>query len=180
MPKQFQFDWFSHNIPSFERHLAPLRGTPCRLLEIGSHEGRSTTWLLENVASHTDASIDCIDIHVQDNFWPNIAASDGLQRVSFHRGTSQDALRVLPRNAFDFVFIDGHHWTAHVLEDAVMSFPLCKTGGLIAFDDYLWDEPGFNQRGCPKPAIDFFLGAYSHKLEVLEQGLQVWIRKRAD
>ena len=180
MAQEFQYDWFSYNIPGFERYLTALRSTPCRLLEIGSHEGRSTCWLLENVATHTDARIDCIDPYVQDNFWPNIAASSGLQRVSFHRGTSQDALRVLPRNAFDFVYIDGAHWMANVLEDGVMSFPLCKVGGLIAFDDYLWDDPKNPQLGCPKPSIDFILQAYTHKLEVLEKGHQVWVRKKTD
>lgn len=179
MTKQFQFDWFSHNIPSFEKHLAHLRDTPCRLLEIGCHEGRATTWLLENIANHEGSRVDCIDTHVQDVFWPNIAAAGGVQRVSFHRGTSQEVLRLLPINVFDFIFVDACHWTQNVLEDAVLSFPLCKTGGVIAFDDYLWDDPAFNRHGCPKPAVDFFLHAYADKLRVLELEYSVWITKLA-
>ena len=55
MAQEFRSSWFSYNIPGFERYLTALRSTPCRLLGIGSHEGRSTCWLLENVATHTDA-----------------------------------------------------------------------------------------------------------------------------
>jgi predicted O-methyltransferase YrrM len=178
--KHFKFDWFSPNIPSFEAHLAPLRGTPCRLLEIGSHEGRSTTWLIEHVANHPESRIDCVDPYLQDNFWSNLAAVGGVEQISFHQSTSRDALRILPQNSFDFVYIDGSHWTADVLEDAVLSFPLCKLGGLIAFDDYLWDDPQWNQHGCPKPAIDFFLQAYAEKLQLLEKNHQVWIKRISD
>jgi hypothetical protein len=53
--------------------------------------------------------------------------------------------------------IDGCHWTANVLEDAVLAFPLLKPAGIMAFDDYLWDDPECNQEGRPKEAVDAFL-----------------------
>src|SRR5262245_48354584 len=85
MIKIFDFDWFSRNIPSFEKHLAHLRGIPCRALEIGTHEGRSATWMLENILTHPEARIDCIDIQVKDHLWHNLKAAGGLQKVAFHR-----------------------------------------------------------------------------------------------
>jgi len=173
----FKADWFSHNIPHFERHLAHLRDTPCRALEVGTHEGRSTTWLLQNVLTHREARIDCVDICVQDNLWDNIKAAGGLQKVTLHRAASAEALRLLPLGAFDFVYIDGAHATLNVLEDAVLAFRLAKAGGVIAFDDYLWDDPTANQNGTPKPAIDVFLQVYGLDVEALEHGYQVWVRK---
>jgi predicted O-methyltransferase YrrM len=173
----FKNDWFSPRIPIFEKHLAHLRDTPCRILEIGTHEGRSTTWLLQNILTHRHASIDCIDIHVQDNLWDNIKAAGGLQKVRFHRASADAALHLLPLGAFDFVYVDGGHSTLCVIEDAVLSFRLAKVGATIAFDDYLWDDPACNQHGTPKPAVDFFLQAYAPKIEVLEHGYQVWVRK---
>lgn len=50
----------------------------------------------------------------------------------------------------------------------------------IAFDDYLWDDPQWNQHGTPKPAIDAFLAIYREKLQLLETGWQVWVRKIED
>ena len=51
-------DWFSHNIPQFEPFLGHLKGKPCRLLEIGTYEGRSALWLAENIATHPLSSVE--------------------------------------------------------------------------------------------------------------------------
>src|SRR5262245_2089799 len=62
MKYQFTRDWFSHNIECWQRWLAEFNGKPrIRALEIGSFEGRSTTWLLENVLTGETSHIDCID-----------------------------------------------------------------------------------------------------------------------
>ncbi len=47
----------------------------------------------------------------------------------------------------------------------------------MAFDDYLWDDPQWNQDGRPKEAVDAFLAVYSGKIDVLHHEHQVWIRK---
>lgn len=179
----FQFDWFSQNIPSFERHLAPFRDQPCRVLEIGTHEGRAATWLLENILTHDEARIDCVDLYPQEHWQDNIRSTGAAHKASLHPGASAEVIRSLPLRSFDFIYIDGFHATLNVIEDAVLSFRLCKTNGVMAFDDYLWDEneaARFNAVGTPKPAVDFFLTVYGHKIELLEKGYSVWIRKLDD
>jgi hypothetical protein len=47
----------------------------------------------------------------------------------------------VPFAAYDFIYVDGAHSTIDVLEDAVLSFLLAKPGAIIAFDDYLWNDP---------------------------------------
>src|SRR5579872_4238635 len=44
-PSKYDFseDYVSHNVPLYKKYLKHLKGEPCRLLEIGSFEGRSTT-----------------------------------------------------------------------------------------------------------------------------------------
>lgn len=69
---QFEFDWFSGHIPKFMHYLAPLRGSNCKLLEIGTHEGRSATWLLENIAIGEMARIVCVDALEQPNLRGNL------------------------------------------------------------------------------------------------------------
>ena len=180
MKHAFEYDWFTANIPSFETHLSHLRGKPCSALEIGCHEGRASTWLLEEVLTHPDSRLTAIDTYLQERFWENIESSDGRAKTQLLLKPSREALRDLPFQNYDFIYIDGSHWTIDVLEDAVLSFRLAKIGAVIAFDDYLWDDPRWNQEGTPKPAIDAFLDIYKSKLEILQRTHQVWIRKLSD
>jgi hypothetical protein len=55
---------------------------------------------------------------------------------------------------------------------------LAKDGGIIAFDDYLWDDPAFEHEGTPKAPIDAFIDIYGKRIDILEHGEQVWIRRR--
>jgi len=176
----FTADWFSGNIASFWKHLKTLRGTPCSILEIGCFEGRASTWLLQNIATSPDSRLLCLDCNEQPLLWPNIKQAGGEDRADFRCGVSREILRTLPFAAYDFIYIDGGHSTVDVLEDAILSFRLARTGAIIAFDDYLWDDPQHNQLGVPKPAIDTFLALYATKIEVLESAYQIWLRKLTD
>ena len=176
----FTADWFSRNISSFWKHLKSLQGTACSLLEIGCFEGRASTWLLQNIATSPDSRLLCLDCNDQPLLWHNITRAGGQKRTEFRRGISHVTLRTLPFARYDFIYIDGGHSTVDVLEDAILSFRLAKPGAIIAFDDYLWNDPQHNQHGVPKPAIDAFLALYSNKLEVLESGYQIWLRKLTD
>jgi predicted O-methyltransferase YrrM len=173
-------DYFGHNVPLYKKYLAKLKDKPCRLLEIGSFEGGSTTWLLDNIATHEDSFIDTIDVWEQPRLKANLIASGHQHRVKFHLGRSADILRTLPFNAYDFAIIDGSHWTMNVLEDMVHSFRLLKIGGIMESDDYMWDDPEWNQEGTPKEAIDAFLSIYAPKIKVLHKDWLVWVQKIAD
>ena len=58
---QFTEDWFSRHIPAWNRILAALK--PTRILEIGSFEGRSACYLIEQCPKLVDGtiSITCVD-----------------------------------------------------------------------------------------------------------------------
>jgi hypothetical protein len=62
----------------------------------------------------------------------------------------------------------------------VLTFPKIKVGGIVLFDDYLWDDPRYNQSGTPKTAADAFIGCNKHKVEVIDRGYQLWIQKTSD
>jgi tetratricopeptide (TPR) repeat protein len=176
----FTADWFSGNIPSFWKHPKPLQGAACSILEIGCFEGRASSWPLQNIATAPDSRMLCLDCNNQPHFAANIRLAGGEKRTEFRRGGSREILRSLPLAIYDFIYVDGSHSTVDVLEDAILSFRLAKPGAVIAFDDYLWNNPQHNQAGVPKPAIDAFLALYSKKLEVLESNYQVWLRKLND
>jgi predicted O-methyltransferase YrrM len=176
----FRHDWFSANKRLFQRHLMPLAGMPCTLLEIGCHEGRASCWLVRNIATHPESRMICIDTVLQPAFKANVRAAGGADKVTFVQGLSRSVLRELGFDHYDFIYVDGNHTTVEVLEDAVLSFRLLKVGGILAFDDYKWDDSRLRHEGLPKPAIDAFLGAYAKKISVLSKGYQVWVRKTRD
>jgi predicted O-methyltransferase YrrM len=177
-PERFNFtaDWFCGNEKHFTKYLAHLEETPCRILEIGCYEGRATVWLLENIATHPHATIKCIDIAEHESFRRNILAARSPEKIRLEIGRSRNLLRSCPANAFDFVYVDGHHGTVNVLEDAVLSFLLLKRNGIMAFDDFKWKDRA-SPDGTPKLAINAFLRIYRRKITVLMKDYQVWLRK---
>jgi predicted O-methyltransferase YrrM len=183
----FTRDWFSYNVPLWEKLLAPLVGRPVRALEVGVFEGRSTVWLLENVLTHPDATLAWVDTFaggaehdasevagLEAKFRANTAPF--AAKLDGHVGRSQDVLRGMSGEQFDLVYIDGSHEAADVLADAVLAWPLVKAGGLVGFDDYEWRAfPEAHRR--PGPAIDAFLAAMRGRFEELHRGYQLWVRK---
>jgi len=178
----FTADYVSTHVPNWTRLLEDYRDRPgVRMLEIGSYEGRSTVWFLANVLTHATASIVCVDIFTRAayalRFDHNIRVSGVGHKVTKLQGPSHTILRKLPRDHFDVIYIDGWHEAAYVLKDGVMSWHRLKPGGVMIFDDYLWDlhKPA---RDRPQIAIDVFLESFAGQYEVLLKDYQVAIRKR--
>ncbi len=194
----FSTDWFTPVIPVWENVLRPYRGRPgVRALEIGSYEGRSALWLLENILTHPSARLDCIDIFVGDpgleslgvntdkvldTFLHNI--SPHRERVRWMQGKSQLVLRgaaFAPGAArrYDIVYIDGWHEATAVLEDAVLTYRLLKVGGVLIFDDYEFEGWAESYRN-PKSAILSFFNIYRQQFKLLHKGRQFILERVRD
>jgi predicted O-methyltransferase YrrM len=161
----FTVDWFTKNIPLWKNIFESTK-IPENVLEIGSFEGRSTCWILEN----TQARVTCVDTwegsdeHTEeeksglfDRFEDSI--KNYRDRISIHRGFSGEVLRQFPCDStFDFIYIDGSHYSKDVLEDAILSWRLLKPGGVIVFDDFNWQLPGtdINDLKNPRKGIETF------------------------
>lgn len=186
----FTQDWFSGNIFNWTHFLQDLKDKPnLRFLEIGSYQGRSTVWLLENILTHDTSTITCIDTfegsaeHLKDYqydlqtlfkvFCHNIY--NFKNKVNIVKNKSQIVLKQI-NEQFDFIYIDGDHTASSVIEDAILSFSLLKKGGIMIFDDYEW-SCNKTPIDDPKPAIDAFLLIYADKIKVLFKNNQVIIEK---
>lgn len=53
----FTTDWFTINIPNLTVLFDGCNERPVKALEIGSWEGRSTLWFLENALMHEDLEV---------------------------------------------------------------------------------------------------------------------------
>jgi len=178
----FTVDWFSANIHCWTHYLKEFKGKPnLRFLEIGSYQGRSTVWLLENILTDDSSIITCIDTfegsaehnecneckkdlkNLFDIFSHNISAFSN--KVNIIRDKSQVALKRITEE-YDFIYVDGDHKASAVIEDAILSFHLLKNGGMMIFDEYEW-SCSKTLIDDPKPAIDAFMLIYADKIKVL-------------
>jgi len=53
--------WDKYLISFWEKHLSHLKGEKINILEIGSHDGKSTSWILENLADHPKTRVYVMD-----------------------------------------------------------------------------------------------------------------------
>ncbi len=195
MDYEFTEDWFSENNPEkvvrqFDEFLSEFKDKPCMFLEIGSFEGMSTIWMLENILTEESSQIFCIDAWAEwtgdafVRFVSNINKTGLKDKVHIVKGDSSEELRIFPKEHFDFIYVDGNHDEKAVIKDAIGSFRILKKGGIIAFDDYLLgisypNSPGSKaMNGSTKKAIDYFLDVFQDELEIIHKDYQVWIKKK--
>jgi predicted O-methyltransferase YrrM len=174
------------------------------ILEIGSFEGKSTVWFLDNILKNKNSTITCVDPWMnysqdqdslnsyfkEENEWDlnerktkeiflhNIVESGDSGKVIIRQGFSDKILPSLitEQKMYDIIFIDGNHTAPYVMMDSVMSWPLLKKGGILMFDDYTW---GLNKPTTirPKESIDYFMLSFADYVTELYSKYRKIIKK---
>lgn len=195
---KFTTDWFSGRIEVWQRLLAPeLAGKPCRALELGSYEGRSALWTLENLLENPRSHLTCVDsftgVHpqsarlgrktpadIRSALLSNLRPYFKAGKASLLQEDVAVALRTLaggkPKPMFDFVYVDADGSGRDYLEQAVLVWPLLKARGFLVFDDYTHSKE--HDQSCPRPGIDAFMNLYAREIKVVHSGWQLILRKR--
>lgn len=182
-------DWTSHHFNDWSNWLGHLAGTSCKGIEVGSFEGRSALWFVQNICTHPESFLLCIDPHdyrdekcvipgggthidhqfdwteIKRRFEHNLAPWLTGRRVRLVSKPSRIALGTLDSVAlYDFIYLDGSHLAPCVLEDAVLAWPHLRPGGILIFDDYRW------RQNKPPPA--------GYPVEVMrpELAIDCWLR----
>jgi|GEM_PF-1754796 len=181
----FSTDWFSYNIPTWERHLAAVRGrSGLRYLEVGVYEGRSLFWMMNHVLTAPDARATAVDAffpHAHDyeaSLRDNLARCDARDKIAVLKGDSADVLRSLPLGSFDVIYIDAGHGQRALFVDLALCWGLLAAGGLMILDDYKFGHARLPYELRPQPVIDVFLDAVALEVEVVHRDYQI-ILKRA-
>lgn len=199
MQYRFHYDWFSPYLTEMEPWLRSLAGKPgLQILEVGSFEGRSAVWFIENLLTGQDSALTCVDpwqvTPEMIEFEPEImltcaeahfdhntalALRSSPARLYKLKVASEVALPHLPAEYFDLIYLDGSHRARYMLSDLVLAWRLLRPEGLLCCDDYGYQRfsaPHWN----PALAIDSFLACYQGYYQLLHQGYQVVLRKRGD
>ena len=172
--------------PNWRKWLGHLAGKPnVQGLEIGVFKGESAEWMLENIFTHDTARYACVDTwtggaeHVRDGDDMEAVRLEALARVGrfyprsvlFQESSESFLARcrfelIDECGQFDFLYIDGAHDAQNVLRDAVLGWECLKVGGVMIFDDYLWEDmPDALDR--PRRAIDAFWNCYQRQAQML-------------
>lgn len=176
---------------AFSKHLPTYIGKPIKALQIGAYTGDATVWLFENVLTHPESSLTDVDTwegsdeqahsllnwkSVEDTYdskTTKYAEASSLRKVK----STSDEFFASNKDIYDFIYVDGDHTAASVLKDGINAIKFLAPGGVIAFDDYMW-RSGKGPTYDPYPAIDAILNAFRDQFDIIELGLQVWIRHK--
>lgn len=169
-------DWFKDYAQTNFENLVPHHAL--RVLQIGAYEGDATLWLTNNRTISTQDDVDpwagpelyAVDYaaaeQVYDRYrenWPHVYKWKMTSDEFFCSGFV---------GRYDFIYIDGDHDPDQVYRDGSNAWRYLDRGGLLAFDDYLWELNGLR----PAEGIDRFL-VETVDAEIVLFGYQVWVRK---
>ena len=188
-------NWFAKSaIDNFATYLIQDAGLPdLRYLQLGAYTGDASVWLMENILTHPSShlydvdtwegsdeadhkSMDFEDVHKTYLSKTYLWQHDGS--IYKYRSTTLYFLRNQSmRDKFDFIYIDADHTTVGVLLDAELSWPLLKSGGIMAFDDLTWgaDLPPSQS---PKAGILLFAERHKEEFDLVVANTQYWIKKK--
>ena len=181
--------WFS--FPKLYKSVVKRFGDNSHFVEVGTWLGKSAAYMaVEILNSNKKIQFDCIDTwegsleHDQwgmdlTDLWDlfNHNLKDYIEDGScvVHRGMSQDILPKLLSDGhqFDFIYVDGSHLASDVIIDGVLSYLLLKTGGILAFDDYIFGVTDMRKYDIPHHAINFFDSAFIDRGRVQRLGMNL-------
>lgn len=189
---KYNANWFNPSNFEILNHYTNMNNV--NFLEIGSFEGMSTNYFINNFLTGSNCFITCIDPWIKYsestitkmNEWDNFINENTYDifinntfeqrnKIIIKRGLSCDILPTLDK-IYDFIYIDGDHSEKAVWIDAINSFKILRNNGIMIFDDYTWNTGNKS----PKNAIDKFLNEYKNYIQIISINYQVIIRKISD
>jgi predicted O-methyltransferase YrrM len=180
----FTSDWITPKTLPWTEHVVPrLRNKPnAWWLEVGSYEGRSALWVLEN-ALGPGSKVVCIDIFDSDLAYIDLWGVRGYEQrfeentrdnpgIVARKGRSSDILLAMQAEPtrFDGAYVDGDHREEALSRDLELVWPLLLPGAVLVCDDY-----GLEKIPEARATIDKFLARVEH--QVLHVDFQILVLK---
>ncbi len=98
----------------------------------------------------------------QIQWYENLQVKMAPYNVTFMKMLSMDAMRDIPVNSLDFVYIDGHHIFDYVIQDIVEWTKRVRPGGIVAGHDYYpyQDRSMRREQSGVVEAVDAYVDAH--------------------
>lgn len=177
-------DFFSTNVYYFFKHIESYK--KFNYLEIGSYEGCSAIYIANRFK---ESKIFCVDIweRVKEEYNENIDFNDIEKNFNLNSKNYPNVIKIKKYSDqfflendqfFDVIYVDGHHLAKQVYKDAVNSWKVLNSEGLIIFDDYIWNNYNDVTKN-PCYAINKFIKERQDNLDIIEvTNSQIFIKKK--
>tara|TARA_A100001035_G_scaffold84975_1_gene65957 strand:- start:3463 stop:4125 length:663 start_codon:yes stop_codon:yes gene_type:complete len=155
------------------------------ILEIGSFEGLSTTYFIDNFLRKSNSKITSVDpfllysendhktilTNVQiRNFFYNISKSAFPEKFQYLGLTSDQFFEVNDKK-YNFIYLDGMHTKEQIPKDIIHSWDSLLIDGILWMDDYLGDN------GKIKKIFDRTIESLKGDYKIIHRGYQLAIKK---
>jgi GR25 family glycosyltransferase involved in LPS biosynthesis len=139
---QYTNDWFNKDMKLLKDYFLYKK---CNILEIGTHEGQSTIWMLENLCCIGGSSLTSIDPYYNDyttsetykRFCRNIKLCTESSKFDQYIGYSQIIMpKLIEKNIiYDIVYINGSNIMGDIVADMDNAHILIRSNGIIVIED---------------------------------------------
>lgn len=181
MQNSYTVDWVTPKLDIWNKVLKTQLPRKS-ILEIGSYEGRSTCWFIENILD-VQGQITCVDSWEWGDFskifkenTEKALSSSPTKHLKLIVGKSEKEIpRLIVENCkYDLIYVDGEFNSTARVTDCFLAWQVLDLYGILVIDDYLTKE------GAIKSSIDAFCNIYKEKFKYLYVGNQVIIKKTSN
>ena len=176
--------WFCNNLNFLSNSFKDVISIN-NILEIGSYEGRSALFFLNNF---NDSYIHCVDTwsgsdehdnfdfnRIEKNFDFNSSIFQSSNRLKKFKMTSNEFF-LNNSKKYNLIFVDGDHSSAQVKIDINNSWKVLNNGGYLILDDYMWWFYKELKKN-PSTPINSFIVNHISQIDSLKIWQQVIIKK---
>jgi hypothetical protein len=185
-------NWFDQTAKeNFERFLIPLAGQDkLNFLQLGAFTGDASVWLSYAVLTGKDSLLVDVDtwqgsnegshhaMDFDDVYETYLDKTEELDNIIHKKMTTTMFLFHNRDERYDFIYVDAGHTSADAFLDGELSWPLLKSGGILAFDDYTWNSEDGIDIHAPKIGVGIFIDRHRTELEILAVNTQMWVKKK--
>lgn len=168
----------------WEKVLKKYINKPIEALEIKSHNGEITKWLIENILKNNNSLIYSLDIWEKNyenrnlSRYSNIEEEYDVNLSKFNNKNIKIVMNTynalnkfkLNNNIFDFIFINTNYIDNLKFDIIILCWNILKINGIIIFNDYNLDNP-------TKTTIDSFMFIFKSEIRVLYKKKDLIIEK---
>jgi hypothetical protein len=182
----YTHDFFFARVSTLAHELREFAGRDnVHCLDIGSCEGLTSCWLLDNVLTGRNSRLVSLDKGPADSAWAltyqHNTGHHRAGRVSIYRGRIHDLLNGMSGITFDIIYVDYLSTTDEFMTIPALAWPLVRRNGVMCIDDYgIRHHPVYRMLlpGCePEVGLSVFLRQRERDAYLQINNYQVILRK---